>query len=128
LYSRKFNGIGVLPPDYSGVALRHPTRADAPKPCDSSDDSDQLRPHRPIFERDPDEPKASRDEPTYDRTSASDNCTKDTKPESASSSFFSRSFSSEDIMLAGLLLLLLNEEKADSSLLIILGLLLLAGM
>ena len=125
MYSRKFNGIGVLPPDYSGVALRRPPTIDI-------SDSDQYThphlPHHPVFEKDP-TPEAeecvSQKGATY--------CPSQSAPprrecsSQKEGSLLLGSFSAEDIMLAGLLLLLMNDENTDNSLLMILGLLLLAG-
>ena len=125
MYSRKFNGIGVLPPDYSGVALRRPPTID-------TSDSDQYThphlPHHPVFEKDP-TPEAeecvSQKGATY--------CPPQSAPvhrersSQKEGSLLLGSFSAEDIMLAGLLLLLMNDENTDNSLLMILGLLLLAG-
>ena len=125
MYSRKFNGIGVLPPDYSGVALRRPLTID---PANTDQCAQPHPPHHPVYEKDlqatPDECPPQKDA-TYCPSHAAPprrECSSQKE-----GSFLLGSFSAEDIMLAGLLLLLMNDENADSSLLMILGLLLLAG-
>ncbi len=55
MYSRKFNGIGILPPDYSGIALR---QEKAPLPEESSafgkdnGSKEDMHPRRPVFSTD----------------------------------------------------------------------------
>ncbi|MBE6543082.1 MAG: hypothetical protein E7675_01645 [Ruminococcaceae bacterium] len=138
MYSRKFNGIGVLPPDYSGVALRHDT---GQSPMDSSKkeeerDSVPCHPRRPVFENDSfddqtpckeqDPPQKPPERPNKTEHQAYKE--KRSSPNSSQDSSHGRTFSLEDIMLAGLLLLLMNDDNADNGLLIIVGLLLLVGM
>lgn len=130
LYSRKFNGVGVLPPDYSGVALRDPQKEQSqrrPPP-----EGETCRPKYPLWEND------SSDIPTYPKEDSipekeckdkeSSRYDEDISPPPCQSSPLGRNFNLEDIVLAGLLLLIMNDEETDNGLLIILGLLLLAGI
>ena len=130
MYSRKFNGVGVLPPDYSGVALREPKneRSHLQSPPDGED----RRPKYPIWESN------SSDIPTYSKEESftekecgdkvSSPRDTDINPPPCNSSPSGRNFTLEDIILAGLLLLIMNDEETDGGLLIILGLVLLAGI
>ena len=125
MYSRKFNGIGVLPPDYSGVALRRPLAID---PSDADQCTQPHLPHHPVFEKD----LSSEAEECISQKGAT-YCPPQSAPvhrersSQKEGSLLLGSFSAEDIMLAGLLLLLMNDENTDNNLLMILGLLLLAG-
>ena len=124
LYSRKFNTSGVLPPDYSGVALRTEPK-ETPRRTPSADE-EYYRPKHPVFEKDP---------PIKIKEPETDNCSEQSSPSdleykdhSAKHIAQRYGFSLEDIILAGLLLLVLNDENTDNGLLVILGLLLLAGI
>ena len=134
MYSRKFNGVGVLPPDYSGVALRDASK-EQPRRCPPPDE-EVCRPRHPVFEKDPSDmpntypdneqiPNAEKDHPI-----AKNPVRNDREASRGILPFSGRNFSLEDIILAGLLLLIMNDEESetDSGLLIILGLLLLTGI
>lgn len=132
MYSRKFNGVGVLPPDYSGVALRDASKEQSQRR--SPPEGEVCRPRHPVFEND------SSDMPTYPReehepcrenehkNKEEESCREDCITPKHRLPFTGRNFTIEDIILAGLLLLIMNDEETDSGLLIILGLLLLVGM
>jgi hypothetical protein len=146
LYSRKFNGIGILPPDYSGVALRRAAQdtSEIPDPSPKTDfDTPPCHPRRPVFECDASEYESDslhhqdhKESPFEEKHSPE--CKKSKSEGSQNAPLCSdepqqsctskRNFSLEDIMLAGLLLLLMNDESTDNGLLIIVGLLLLVGM
>lgn len=139
MYSRKFNGIQSLPPDYSGVALRRNKvneQSHTEKNTDQelSDNSYGTYPRYPVYE----EKRLNAANPPTEK----DECTAHqgeensltAAPESLNnkkkyySSFSNKSFSLEDIVLAGIILLILNEDERDDGLLLILGFLLLIGM
>lgn len=142
MYSRKFNGIHSLPPDYSGVALRQEQRpAETPSRTEDINDSYGTYPKYPVYENDSYSP--STHEPSKDRlsehfTSNDHNTSQDRavtkennsveKTKGLFSSLSNKSFSLEDIVLAGIILLVMNEDERDDGLLLILGFLLLIGM
>ena len=142
MYSRKFNGIHSLPPDYSGVALRQEQRrSEIQKPQEDINDSDGTYPKYPVYENDSYSPTdfkspknclsehfSSNDHNTSQSQAAAKEKDSAEKPNGLFSSFSNKSFSLEDIVLAGIILLLMNEDERDDGLLLILGFLLLIGM
>ena len=134
MYSRKFNGVGVLPPDYSGVALRESSKEQLRR-CPPPDE-EVCRPRHPVFEKDPldmpDTYPVKEQIPCTEKEhqTQKDSCRSDREAFGRNLPFSGRNFSLEDIILAGLLLLIMNDEESetDSGLLIILGLLLLTGI
>ena len=122
MYSRKFNGINPLPPDYSGVSMRQ--EVNTPPPPPPTRENEDTYPRYPVYEN-----------THYDECRQNDNAHNDIKKESSAvrdhgnpKSLLKKSFSLEDMVLAGLILLLMNEEDRDDGLLLILGFLLLIGM
>ena len=119
MYSRKFNGISSIPPDYSGIALRRNEEQDSEI---KAEDCYGTYPKYPVYEQ---------DKSTYINTqkcflSKENDCTKETDNNKIYNAI--KSFSLEDILLAGLILLLLNEDEKDTGLLLILGFILLVGL
>ena len=127
MYSRKFNGIHSLPPDYSGVALRKEAikeQEEKPpheKEAQDINDGYQTYPKYPVCLENPNESSCNKQ-----KEQSPDS--KEKKKSGMLSSLATKSFSLEDIILAGLILLILNEEKRDDELLLILGFLLLIGL
>ncbi len=146
MYSRKFNGIHSLPPDYSGVALRQDgikgqRLPDTPQKTEDINDTYGTYPKYPVYEDDgcpqpdfspPKDHSSGHNLQKNHNTSQNQAITKgsDTveKPKGLFSSFSNKSFSLEDIVLAGIILLVMNEDERDDGLLLILGFLLLIGM
>ena len=102
MYSRKFGGIGPIPPDYGGVAARM---------GDRGEDNDRDIPEKPEYEELPGSSPTREGPPR-----------KDSPPKP-----FSGKFSFEDILIAGLLLSLLGDGNCDNGTLMILGFLLVLG-
>ena len=127
MYSRKFNGVGILPPDYSGVALRETPREQSAQ----YHESESCRPRHPVFEDDPSDISTypQKESESIQKKPHSKEERHEIKEPPRAPSFFSMgNFTLEDIILAGLLLLIMNDSDSDSGLPLILGLLLLAGM
>lgn len=111
MYSRQYQPMGNLPPDYGGVAYRNEPDPPSTDPL--------ARPRRPLY-------SPTENEECREQTSSPKKREVFSK---GKSSLSERKFSLEDIALAGIILLLLNKEQtADGDLLLILGFLLLTGL
>ena len=131
MYSRSFNQIHEIPPDYGGVALRN----ESEKPlAETAKHTTETYPRYPVYEdRDCGEnnyqipvhkDKCEEDIP-QPRPQVNPPCPPDPPPPPAQK--MHKGVGSEDILLAGLILLLMNEKNKDELLILILGFLLLMG-
>lgn len=131
MYSRKFNGVHTLPPDYSGIAMRPNNQKEENKTnCDNEqqdiNDSYGTYPKYPVYEQDESFETDNKKAPSQINNRLKEQPS--TQHNDKIYSLSKKNFSLEDIVLAGLILLIMNEDERDDGLLLILGFLLLIGL